>query len=234
MGADGQCTGGGAGLPSPRGQRVAIFVPENHALLQLKRALDWERIGQVRVKHWRAAGKNVDGGPGMPWPVSFYGPLLVLRAVKVLNSRQREEDLDREWSSAGVYDETRAGAGGRARSLEPRAGAGRVGGGGLVGGQRRDRDRGGPLWVWQTGGVVCGHDGPGAAERVSARGGELAGNRTAGGAQPQEVEAARGAGRRGRHRESQGSPQRREALTLNNHDIVHSSMLTTSCTVLGR
>jgi len=80
-------------LPSPRGQRVAIFVPENHALLHLKRALDWERIGQVMGKHWRAAGKNVAGGPGMPWPVSFYVPLLVLMAVKALTSRQMEEYL---------------------------------------------------------------------------------------------------------------------------------------------
>jgi hypothetical protein len=93
MRAGNQCTGGGAGLPSPGGQRVTIFVPENHALLQLKRALEWERIGQVMGKHWRAAGKNVDGGPGMPWPVSFYVALLVLMAVKALNSRQMEEYL---------------------------------------------------------------------------------------------------------------------------------------------
>jgi hypothetical protein len=71
MRAGDQCRGGGAGWPSPRGQRVAIFVPENQALRQLKRALDWERLGQVRVKHGRAAGKNVAGGPGRPWPVSF-------------------------------------------------------------------------------------------------------------------------------------------------------------------
>lgn len=93
MRAGNQCTGGGAGLPSPSGQRVTILVPENHALLQLKRALDWERLGQVMVKHWRAAGKNVDGGRGMPWPVSLYVPLLVLMAVKALNSRQMEEYL---------------------------------------------------------------------------------------------------------------------------------------------
>ena len=91
MRAGNQYTGGGAGLPSPSGQRVSIFVPEHHPLLQLKRALDWERIGQVMVKHWRAAGKNVAGGRGVGWPVSLYVPLLVLRAVKALNSRQMEE-----------------------------------------------------------------------------------------------------------------------------------------------
>lgn len=93
MRAGSQCTGGGACLPSPSGQRVAIFVPESHPLLQLKRALDWEAIAAVMVTHWRAAGKNVDGVPGMPWPVSLYVPLLVLMAVKALNSRQMEEYL---------------------------------------------------------------------------------------------------------------------------------------------
>jgi hypothetical protein len=43
------------------------------------------------VTHWREAGKNVTGGPGQPWPVSFYVPLLVLMSVKALNSRQMEE-----------------------------------------------------------------------------------------------------------------------------------------------
>jgi hypothetical protein len=84
-------TVGGGGLPSARGQWVSIFVSESHPLLQLKRALDWERIGEVMVRRWRAAGKNVDGGPGMPWPVAVYVPLLVLMAVKALNSRQMEE-----------------------------------------------------------------------------------------------------------------------------------------------
>lgn len=43
------------------------------------------------VKHWRAAGKNLDFGPGQPWPVSLYVPLLVLMSVKSLSSRQMEE-----------------------------------------------------------------------------------------------------------------------------------------------
>jgi IS5 family transposase len=84
-------TAGGSGLPSERGQRVLLFVSERHPLLQLKGALDWERIGEVRVRDWRAAGKNVAGGPGAAWPIGLYVPLLVLRAVKALNSRQMEE-----------------------------------------------------------------------------------------------------------------------------------------------
>jgi hypothetical protein len=78
---------------APAGHQVSIFVPSNHPLLQLQRALDWDKIQAVMVTHWRAAGKNVAGGPGQPWPVSFYVPLLVLMSVKALNSRQMEEYL---------------------------------------------------------------------------------------------------------------------------------------------
>jgi hypothetical protein len=73
---------------------VTIFVPDDHRLLQLKRALNWEAITEVMVKHWRKAGRNVDGGPGLPWPVWLYVPLLVLMSVKALNSRELEKDLE--------------------------------------------------------------------------------------------------------------------------------------------
>jgi hypothetical protein len=85
------------GTPDPRAvpecpaYRVSIVVRHNHPLLQLKRALDWQAIQAVMVRHWRAAGKNVDGRPGLPWPVSLYVPLLVLMAVKALSARQMEE-----------------------------------------------------------------------------------------------------------------------------------------------
>src|SRR5262249_4273019 len=70
---------------------VSLFVADTHPLLQLKRALDWQAIQAVMVRHWRAAGKNVDGRPGLPWPVAWYVPLLVLMAVKALSARQMEE-----------------------------------------------------------------------------------------------------------------------------------------------
>jgi hypothetical protein len=70
---------------------VSIFVAYNHPLLQLKRTLDWQAIQAVMVRHWRAAGKNVEGRPGLPWPVSLYVPLLVVMAVKALSARQMEE-----------------------------------------------------------------------------------------------------------------------------------------------
>jgi hypothetical protein len=70
---------------------VSIFVPDSHPLLQLHRAVDWEAITAVMVKHWRQAGKNVDGGRGLPWPVPLYVPLLVLMWVESLHSRQMEK-----------------------------------------------------------------------------------------------------------------------------------------------
>src|SRR5215510_5170160 len=84
-------------MPAPRAvlefppHLVSLFVADTHPLLQLKRALDWQAIQAVMVHHWRAAGKNVDGRPGLPWPVSLYVPLLVLMSVKALSARQMEE-----------------------------------------------------------------------------------------------------------------------------------------------
>ena len=78
-------------LPAPTGEIVSIFVSYDHPLLRLKRALDWNRIQEVMIHHWRMAGKNVDGRPGRAWPVSLYVPLLVLMAVKALHARQMEQ-----------------------------------------------------------------------------------------------------------------------------------------------
>jgi len=54
-----------------KGEMVSISVDDDHPLLQLKRALPWEAIREVMVKGWRAAGKTIDGTPGLPWDVSF-------------------------------------------------------------------------------------------------------------------------------------------------------------------
>jgi hypothetical protein len=83
-----------AAAPEPCFRLVSIYVSDDHPLLQLKRTLNWEAIRAVMVKHWRKAGKNVDGGPGLPWPVDLYTPLLVLMSVKTLNTRQTEKDLE--------------------------------------------------------------------------------------------------------------------------------------------
>ena len=80
-------------LTKPLGEVVSIFVDFNHPLLQLKRALPWEKITEVMVRHWRAVGKNVDGKPGQAWPVALYVPLLVLMIVKGLYSRDMERYL---------------------------------------------------------------------------------------------------------------------------------------------
>jgi hypothetical protein len=82
-------------LPTQENQEmVAILVSSLHPLLRLKAALDWQAIEAVMVKHWRQAGKNVDFGRGLPFPVSLYVPLLVLMAVKGLNPRQAKEYIE--------------------------------------------------------------------------------------------------------------------------------------------
>ena len=83
----------GGGAPAVNGAWVSIFVGDDHPVLRLKQALDWVAITEVMVTHWRAAGKNVDGGPGRPWPVHLYAPLLVLMWVKTYHARQMEDYL---------------------------------------------------------------------------------------------------------------------------------------------
>jgi hypothetical protein len=85
------CTPAPRAVPGSPPYLVSLFVADTHPLLQLKRALDWPALQAVMVRHWRAAGKNVDGRPGLPWPVALYVPLLVLMAVKALSARQMEE-----------------------------------------------------------------------------------------------------------------------------------------------
>lgn len=76
-----------------QGEIVSVYVDHTHPLLQLKRALPWEALQEVMVRRWRAAGKNVDGKPGLAWDVSLYGPMIVLMLVKQLNSRAMEAYL---------------------------------------------------------------------------------------------------------------------------------------------
>lgn len=88
---DSTATAGAA--PSVSGVLVSIFVMDDHPLLRLKAALDWEAITAVMVEHWRKAGKNVDGGRGLCWPVQLYVPLLVLMWLETLHTRQMEKYL---------------------------------------------------------------------------------------------------------------------------------------------
>lgn len=78
-------------FPSQIGEMVSIFVHYDHPLLKLKRTLDWEQLEAVMVNHWQKAGKNVAGGRGLSFPVSFYVRLLVLMSVRCLNSREMEQ-----------------------------------------------------------------------------------------------------------------------------------------------
>jgi hypothetical protein len=53
-------------------QLVQIEVSPTHPLLVLQRSLPWEAITEAMTRHWRAHGKNINGGPGLPWDVSCY------------------------------------------------------------------------------------------------------------------------------------------------------------------
>ena len=84
------CTPGLCPGTTENGAIVSIAVNPNHPLLQLKRALPWEALAAVMTRHWRRAGKNTDGRPGLPWDVALYVPLVVLLLVKHLNAREME------------------------------------------------------------------------------------------------------------------------------------------------
>jgi hypothetical protein len=87
------CTLGLCPATTENGAIVSIAVNPTHPLLQLKRALPWEALGEIMTRHWRGAGKNTEGGPGLPWNVALYVPLVVLMVVKHLNSREMEAYL---------------------------------------------------------------------------------------------------------------------------------------------
>src|SRR5256712_7114973 len=80
-------------VATEKGETVSIYVDHNHPLLQLKRALPWEALCEVMTRHWRRAGKNTDGRPGLAWDVTLYVPLVVLMLVKNLKARDMEAYL---------------------------------------------------------------------------------------------------------------------------------------------
>lgn len=93
MKAQGHSTPGVCPETSANGETVSIYVDYHHPLLQLKRALPWAALVEVMSRHWRLAGKNTDGHPGLAWDVALYVPLVVLMLVKNLNSREMEAYL---------------------------------------------------------------------------------------------------------------------------------------------
>ena len=71
-------------------QIVQVEVSRSPPLLLLKQALPWDASPEAMTRHWRQHGKNVAGGPGLPWEVSVDGPLVGLRLIKTFDSRQME------------------------------------------------------------------------------------------------------------------------------------------------
>jgi hypothetical protein len=90
MRESGHSTSVASPMATDKGVIVSIYVDDDHPLLKLKRALPWEALCEVMTRHWRQAGKNTDGRPGLPWDVALYAPLVVLMLVKNLNSREME------------------------------------------------------------------------------------------------------------------------------------------------
>ncbi len=74
-------------------QSVTIPVSIHHPLLKLKADLPWDDVTEIMVRHWRNAGKNVDGGPGQPWDTELYVPVVVLTIVKKIPYRHMEAYL---------------------------------------------------------------------------------------------------------------------------------------------
>jgi hypothetical protein len=91
MSARRDCTLSADSEPAVAGEQVTLFVPDTHPLMKLRQTLEWAALRAVMVEHWRVAGKNVDGGRGVGWPVELYVPLVVLQLVKSYRSRQMEE-----------------------------------------------------------------------------------------------------------------------------------------------
>jgi hypothetical protein len=93
MKAQSHCTPEVSPEATAQGETVSLYVDYHHPLLQLKRALPWEALCEVMTRHWRQAGKNTDGRPGLAWDVALYVPLVVLMLVKHLNARDMEAYL---------------------------------------------------------------------------------------------------------------------------------------------
>src|SRR5262249_4587110 len=164
----------------------SIFVPDDHPALRLKQALDWEAIKAVMIKHWREAGKNVDGGPGLPWPTDFSVPFLVLLGLKAAGGIP---DRARRRTAISRLDGRAVGTDSRS-CIDPssRSGAGR-------GGQRRSqcaahRDRP-AVELHRQQDALLGSDGSGTRPRGSERAWEL---ERSGGSDPSSVQEAQAAG----------------------------------------
>jgi hypothetical protein len=87
------CTLGLCPATTENGAIVSIAVHPTHPLLQLKRALPWEALCEVMTRHWRRAGKNTDGGPGLPWDVALSVPFVGFMGVQNLNAREMDAYL---------------------------------------------------------------------------------------------------------------------------------------------
>ena len=107
MKADSYCMAKSCPKASSTVQLFEIEVSLIHPLLLLNQALPWAAITETMVCHWRQDGKNVDGGPGLPWDVSCV-PLVMLlpmeKSVTVLPERSKlfESHWSNQWLTSKI------------------------------------------------------------------------------------------------------------------------------------
>jgi len=73
--------------------QVTMYVDPNHPLLKLKAILPWDTLTEIMKKHWKKAGKNMDGGRGRRWESDLYVRIIVLMVVEGLDYRKTERFL---------------------------------------------------------------------------------------------------------------------------------------------
>ena len=138
---------------SPSVQLVQVEVSLTHPLLLLKQALPWEAITEVMTRHWRQHGKNVDGGPGLPWDVSLYVPLVVLMLIKTFDSRQMEAYVAENVVARVFIGRHARCPGADSRSFQHRSGLCGSGQGGDRRGQPLGDQGSASLWLCRRGGL---------------------------------------------------------------------------------
>src|SRR5262245_9125623 len=139
---------------------------------------------------WRGDGAVLAGGrQKRRWGTEGSVADRVVRPVISTNGSQGAQQsadgriLCRECGGASLFRPDGAGEARGARSLQHRAGAGGPRSPRVARSQPVVRGRGRQVGLWAAGGGVRGHHGAGAPDRLSARGGDLAGDRATGAAQ---------------------------------------------------
>ena len=207
MEEQGDCTSGVCPGASANGETVSIYVPLNHPLLQLKRALP---VGRARRGHGAslAAGRQKHRSP--PWLTLGCSIVCPLGGVDAGEAPQRTRDGSvrvGECRGTDIY-----GPPGRAQPPDAGSFQHRPGLCGLRQGRaRRDQCLAAPcgprLWVCRCAHPLVRYHGAGVAYGVSQRTRDLAGLGPALWSRPGEAQNPRGVGGRSSTRAGADNPQ---------------------------